>query len=104
VSDGALSIALPPELVDAITEAVLERVRDELRSVQPATDRPRWLYGAKAAADYLSMPIGRVQKLTAAGRVPHHRPAGEQRVSYRTDELDEWMDNFYEGPARLRAV
>jgi len=59
------------------------------------------LYGAQAAADYLSMPLGRIQKLTAAKAMPHHRLDGEQRVSYRTDELDAWLDQSYEGPRFL---
>jgi hypothetical protein len=100
-----LSIAVPAELVDAIADMVLERVREELQIAQQSNgNAPRWLYGAKAAAGYLSMPLGRVQKLTAASEIPHHRLDGEQRVSYRTDELDAWLDEFYDGPPRLRAV
>jgi hypothetical protein len=103
VTDRPLSIDVPAELVDAIAELVLERVRREL-NVEQRSNGPRWLYGAKAAADYLSMPLGRVQKLTAAGKIPHHRLDGEQRVSYRTDELDACLDDHYEGPPHLRAV
>jgi hypothetical protein len=105
VSERALSIAFPPELVDAIADVVLERMREELQAEQQSNGHgPRWLYGAQAAAGYLAMPVGRVQKLTAARTIPHHRLPGEQRVSYRTDELDEWLDEFYEGPRLLRSA
>jgi excisionase family DNA binding protein len=100
-----VTLQLPAEIVDAIAELVFERVRQELDVEQRSNGHgPRWLYGAKAAADYLSMPLGRVQKLTAAGKIPHHRLDGEQRVSYRTDELDACLDDHYEGPPHLRAV
>lgn len=61
----------------AIASAVASATRDE---GQP------WLYGDKAAADYLGWPLGRVQKLSAAGRLPCHRIG--QRKAYRHDELD----------------
>jgi hypothetical protein len=53
---------------------------------------------------------GKVQKLTAArdktNAIPHHRRDGEQRILYRTDELDAWVERVYEyeGPPSLRAV
>src|SRR5438445_12700301 len=105
MSDRALSIDVPAELVDAITELVLERVRQELDVEQRSNGHgPRWLYGAQAAADYLNWRLGRVQKLTASKVIPHHRLDGEQRVSYRTDELAAWLDEFYEGPPPPRAA
>jgi len=106
VTERALSIPLTAELVDAIAAVVLERVRAEVFTfAQSANGRaPRWLYGAKAAADYLELPLGKVQKLTAAGAIPCRRVDAGQRCSYRTDELDAWLDEFYEGPRLLRSA
>jgi len=91
------AIPLPPELVEAIAERAAELVLERMQA-RADGEAPRWLYGAQAAADYLAQPVGRIQKLTAAKRIPHHRLEGEQRVSYRTDELDAWLDGYYEGP------
>jgi hypothetical protein len=90
-------LEVPPELVDAIADLAAALVL-ERQAETSAPVRRRWLYGAQAAADYLGWPLGRVQKLTAAKRIPHHRLDDEQRVSYRTDELDAWLDGYYEGP------
>jgi excisionase family DNA binding protein len=94
-----LAIPVPEDVVEAIAERATALVLERLRTEWPEPDRPRWLYGAQAAADYLQMPVGRIQKWTAAKRIPHHRLDGEQRVSYRTDEIDAWLDGYYGGPA-----
>jgi hypothetical protein len=46
----------------------------------------RWLYGAKAAADYLDWPVKRVNNKVATGQCPHHRNGG--RLMFNTAELD----------------
>jgi hypothetical protein len=98
-----LALPLPPEFVEAIAKRAAELAFERLRAEQPEPAAQRWLYGAQAVAEYLGWPVGRIQKLTAAGRIPHHRLEDEQRVTYRTDELDAWLDGFYEGPRpRLR--
>ena len=90
-------------------EAVAERVAEILAERTPAAmpeQGPRWLYGAEKASEYLGVPIGQVQKLTAANVMPHRKLGG--RNLYRTDELDAWLDGYYGVPARglpaLRAV
>jgi excisionase family DNA binding protein len=99
-------IFLSDELVEAIAERAAKLVLEDLATLSQSGGGARWLYGAQAAADYLGMPLGKVQKLTAARAIPHHRRNGEQRILYRTDELDEWVVRLYdyEGPPRLRAV
>jgi len=100
-----LTFTLPANVVDAIAELVLERVRQELDVEQPSNG-PRWLYGARAVFDYFdgAIPLGKIQKLTAAAQIPHYKVGDGQRNAYRTDELDAWMDQHREGPPRLRAV
>lgn len=77
-----LTITIPEELVEAIAQRaaaiVLERRREE-----PAA---RWLYGAKAAAEYLCWPVKRVTNMVAAGTLPHHRSGA--RLMFSTAELD----------------
>jgi hypothetical protein len=53
-----LSIELPAEAVEAIAVRAAELL---------ATRQSRWVYGDKAAAEYLGWPVGRVTKLRQAG-------------------------------------
>jgi hypothetical protein len=46
----------------------------------------RWLYGAKAAADYLGWPVKRVNNRVGTGELAHHRNGG--RLMFNTAELD----------------
>lgn len=69
-----------PLVLDADAVAAIAAV------VAPRETTPVWLYGDRAAAAYLGWPLGRVQKLSAAGLLPCHRLG--QRKAYRCDELD----------------
>jgi excisionase family DNA binding protein len=64
---GELSIELPPELVDAIAERVLELIADRR---QPADDG---FLDVAGAADFLACPTSRIYALVSARRIPHHR-------------------------------
>jgi hypothetical protein len=68
-----ISIALPAEASEAIAERAAE-----LLTMRQA----RWLYGDKAAAEYLGWPTGRVTKLRQQGELPAY-PRG-QRFSFHT--------------------
>jgi hypothetical protein len=98
------AVRIPDELIEAIAVRVAELVAKRLAPA--AADGPRWLYGDDAAAKYLGWPVGRVQKRSGPGVVdglPCHRDG--QRKSYRTDELDEYLERHREGaPSTLRAV
>jgi hypothetical protein len=96
---AGLTIELPPETLEAIAQRAAEIVLEQLRQEQPPGGR-RALYGARAAAEYLGWPVGRVEKLTAANAIPCHRTAERGRVTYLTAELDEWLQERREGPAR----
>jgi hypothetical protein len=75
-----LALSIPDELVEQIAaraaEIVLERHREG--------SAPRWLYGAKAAAEYLGWPVKRVNN--RINELPHHRNGG--RLIFNTAELD----------------
>lgn len=79
VSDP-FALPVPDDLVERIAERaadlVIERQREE-----PA---PRWLYGTKAAAEYLGWPVKRVNN--KINDLPHHRNGG--RLIFNTAELD----------------
>jgi len=49
-----------------------------------------WMNVAQAAY-YTSLPMGQMQKLAAAGRVPRRRVG--RRFVYHRDELDVWIRN-----------
>ena len=73
-----LSLRLPAELIDSIADAVRQRLADE-PTASPWLDR-------KAAAEYLSVPVSRLEKDKT---VPVHHWDG--RVLYHRGELDEFI-------------
>lgn len=77
-----LGLTVPPEALEAIAERAAQIVLERQRA-QPAS---RWLYGAKAASDYLGWPVKRVTNKVATGALPHHRSGG--RLMFDTAELD----------------
>jgi excisionase family DNA binding protein len=87
MTERFLTLALPDDLV----EAFAERVAEIIASRQPDRGAPTpWLYGQRAAAEYLGCGLDRVKRLTAARAIPHHKQDG--RVFYHRDELDEWLN------------
>jgi hypothetical protein len=79
----AIAISIPEQFVEAIAARAAEIVLERLRE-QPAN---RWLYGAKAAADYLGWPVKRVHNKVTTGGLPHYRSGG--RLMFSTTELDQ---------------
>ena len=47
------------------------------------------------AAEHTRLPKNTLYKLTAAGAVPHYKPGN--RLLFRRDELDDWIEGFREG-------
>lgn len=77
MSEAAVTIALPAEVVDLIVERAATLVAERAEQGSP------WLT-RKAAAEYLGVPTSRLEKDRT---VPCHRDNG--RVLYHRDELDE---------------
>ena len=75
-----LALGIPDELVERVAQRAAQIVFERQRE-EPAA---RWLYGAKAAAEYLGWPVKRVNNRIA--ELPHHRSGN--RLMFRTDELD----------------
>ena len=80
-----LSLALPPELV----EAVAERVAELLAERQGGAPEDGWLRGAEEIATYIGARRDRVYALASARRIPVHRD-GSALLAKRS-ELDAWV-------------
>ena len=74
-----VSIAVSEEFLQAVAERAAALVRQSL-------NERRWLYGARAAAEYLNWPVKRVYERTAAGTLPCHKDGS--RLMFDTAELD----------------
>ena len=83
---GALSIDVPPELVDSIVEQVLERLGDQA----PAEPTTGYLDVTGAAA-YLACNKSRVYALVSAGRIPFYKDGS--RLLFLPCELRSYVAN-----------
>jgi excisionase family DNA binding protein len=72
------------ELSDDFLEAVAVRAAEIIEA-----RKSQWLYGDKAAAEYLGWPTGRVTKLRQRGELPAY--SSGQRYSFHTAELDAYL-------------
>jgi len=91
------TLTLSPEVIEAIAQRAAAIVDQ-----RAAEERSPWLTVAEAA-DYLRWPKQRLYKLTAArDGIPHRRHGN--RILFRWDELDEWLDGHREGPRPLSRV
>lgn len=88
MSDG-LRFVLPPDLLDALTDAVADRVLARLKV--EADERSPWL-SLGEACEHVRLPRGRLYKLTAANAIPCRRVGS--RILFRRDELDAWLDGL----------
>ena len=84
--------SLPVELIDAIADRVATIVTAEINSTTTATP----YMTVVEAAEYLRWSKERIYKLTAARAIPHHKHEG--RLLFRRDALDDWLDEYREGP------
>lgn len=91
---------LGPHLRAAIEQLVDKRVQQRFAEMNARLVEPRspWLYGAAAAADHLGWSREKIYK--ALPRLPHHRIG--QRLAFRRDELDTWLDEHREGRGGAR--
>jgi excisionase family DNA binding protein len=90
-AEGRIVTGLRIDLPDELVEAIAQRVAAILADRVPASSASPWLYGAKAAAEYLGWPVGKVEKLQAAGAIPHRRTG--RRYVYHRAELDQFASS-----------
>ena len=88
--------ATPDLTLDALVEALAQRVAVHLRESLPAAtvECSPWM-GIEQAAGYLDWPRQRLYKLTAQGAIPHYKHEG--RLLFRRDELESWLSRFASG-------
>jgi excisionase family DNA binding protein len=83
--DEPLTLVVPPELVDAVVERVLERL---------SASQPPAIVGfldVQGAADFLACPKSRIYALVSAGRLPHYRDGS--RLLFDREELRAYVRN-----------
>ena len=95
-----LTLAIPPALIDAIAERLLEALRHERSLQTEAQPRSPWLTVDQASA-YTGLSKDAVYKLTSVGGIPTHKKQGGQGLRFRRDELDAWMETQYPRVDRL---
>jgi excisionase family DNA binding protein len=88
---GGAAIFLPDDVLDALVEQVASLFASRV-------GQSSWM-NVETAAAYLDVPPKRLYNLTASKEIPHRKQDG--RILFHRDELDEWLDGHYEGPARL---
>lgn len=82
VDDRVVSVALPPEFVEAVAVRVAEILAGSSAPAEP------WL-GVEAAAAHLACGRSRVYALVSAGRIPFVKDGS--RTLFRASELDAWL-------------
>jgi excisionase family DNA binding protein len=85
VSPEPLSLTIPPELVDAVAEQVLERLS---ASQTAASDG---FLDAQGAADFLSCPKNRIYALVSKRAIPFHKDGS--RLLFDREELRAYVRN-----------
>lgn len=95
-----LTFAVPPDLVEAIAERVVELLRDERSLQAEKQSQSPWLT-VDQACTYLGFSRDSLYKLTAARAIPFRKKEGGQGLRFHRDELDSWMQNQYPRLDRL---
>jgi Helix-turn-helix domain len=81
VADQAISIELPPALVEMVAQ----------RAVELIAEQGAGFLDVKGAAAFLGgCAPKRIYNLVERGELPHHRPAG--RLLFDPRELREWVE------------
>jgi excisionase family DNA binding protein len=90
-----LHVPVPAGFVEALVEMALPLLRKGLTAGDEGSSP--WLTVAEAAR-YLGWPEGRLYKLTAARAIPYRKHGA--RILFQRHELDQWLDEYREGPGR----
>jgi excisionase family DNA binding protein len=88
-----LSLALPPETVEALAERAAAIVLTRLDNRSTSDAWPEFMNVATAAR-YLDVSEERIRKLKDRRQIPYYQGGPRCRVSFRRTELDTWMASF----------
>ena len=86
MSDAALKLELPDELVEQIAQRAAAILADR----EPSAASLGYL-DVKGAADFLACPVSRIYALTSANRLPVHRDGS--RLVFDREELHAYISN-----------
>lgn len=94
-------IELPIEalLTEEVVDLIADRVADAMLGREGTPDESPWLYGADAAARYLSWPRERVYKHVV--ELPHYKHGNA--LLFRKSELDHFLEALRQPGASSRA-
>lgn len=86
---ASLSIPLSTDLLEDLAQRAAEIVLARIEDSEPTRPSP-WLYGAKAAADYLGLSDRAVYHRLDS--LPHRRDG--KRLVFNVSELDAYLDQL----------
>ena len=95
-----LALPVPEELVEALADAIAERLDRRLPGPAAAGEPGSPWLDVEGACAYLGFSRDRLYKLTAARAIPHRKRAGGQGLRFHRAELDAWMEEAYPGVDR----
>jgi excisionase family DNA binding protein len=95
---SAGTITVTATIADTEIEAIERRIEQRLREQLEIQPSSAWMSVDKAAA-HLDWPKKRLYNLVAAKEIPHRKHGN--RLLFRRDELDQWLDYYYEEPTRF---
>lgn len=78
--DSAISLGVPPELIEALADHVADRLTAQM------SEPPSAYLKIEEAAEYLACPVSRIRDLKDQGRLRHYRDG--RRLLFRREDLD----------------
>jgi excisionase family DNA binding protein len=88
-SSSPITVRLDPDQVDALAKAIAD---------EKSASRSPWLT-TRQVADYLSLSVDAVHRLTAAKAIPHSKVAG--RCLFNRADVDRWLRDKSAGQATV---
>ena len=89
MSDGSVTVSVPPELIELVAIRAAELVVQQL-AARDDGQWPAWM-SIETAARYLDSPVQRLRKLVARREIPYSQEAPGCRVFFARADLDQWM-------------
>jgi excisionase family DNA binding protein len=87
---------LPPEALDGLAAAIVERLAPMLAELGPSDRWPAFM-SAETAAAYLDVSVERIRKLKDRREIPFIQEAPGHRVLFARGDLDAWMASMRRG-------
>jgi excisionase family DNA binding protein len=95
---ATITLALDATQLRELAGVVADLVAAELKE---SVQRRPWMT-TKHVAEYLSISVDAVHRLTGSKAIPHVKVSG--RILVNRTELDEWLADHHEGPSSVSNV